>query len=263
MAAVQTVRCPKCGHENRPQAKFCANCGNPLAQPESAPKPPSSEAVPPAPVVAEEAKEAAKKIWDMVKTVVTVGGRTAWLELTNPEPILEGTVTEQLKVEALTPPSEPAFWGAVAIGVILLVFGLVGNWLFPFIATVAFLVLSWLKWRRPYFSILALTTLGGILGRQVPSLNLKVKTAQAEQQVIVYGDMTGDEPKVGDRIRVWGVFDDKAQTKARAWKLYVLDETGQPKGQPLVAPRLLPLVPVLFFVSLAMFVLALLMNVIR
>lgn len=263
MAAAQTVRCSKCGHENRPQAKFCANCGNPLAQPESAPKPPAPEAVPPAPVVAEEAKEAAKKIWDTVKTVVTVGGRTAWLELTNPEPILEGTVTEQLKVEALTPPSEPAFWGAVAIGVILLVFSLVGNWLFPFIATVAFLVLSWLKWRRPYFSILALTTLGGILGRQVPSLNLKVKTVQGEQQVIVYGDMTGDEPKVGDRIRVWGVFDDKAQTKARAWKLQVLDGTGQPKGQPLVAPRLFPLVPVLFFVSLAMFVLSLLMGALR
>ncbi|MGQ9463327.1 MAG: zinc ribbon domain-containing protein [Candidatus Fervidibacter sp.] len=263
MAAVQTVRCPKCGHENRPQAKFCANCGNPLALLERAPKPPPSEAVPPASVVTEEAKEAAKKIWDMVKTVVTVGGRTAWLELTNPEPVLEGTVTEQLKVEAITPPSEPAFWGAVAIGFILLVFSLVGNWLFPLIATVTFLVLSWLKWRRPYFSILALTTLGGILRRQAPSLNLKVKTAQGEQQVIVYGDMTGDEPKVGDRIQVWGVFDDKAQTKARAWKLHVLDETRQPKGQPLVAPRLLPLVPVLFFVSLVMFVLALLVSAIR
>lgn len=257
MASVQTVRCPKCGHENRFGAKFCAYCGNSLAQ-EGTPKPSPSEATSPATVTTEEAKEAAKKIWETVKTVVTVGGRTAWLELTNPEPALEGTVTEKLKVESVTAPSEPAFWGVVVAAVVLLVFTLTGKWLFPFLATVAFLVLSWLKWRRPYFSALALKGLGGILGKQVPNWNLKVNTLQGETQIILYGDAIGEEPQIGDRIRVWGIFDDKAQTKLRAWKIQVLDTAGQPKGQPFVAPRLYPLIPFLFFLSLALFVLALL-----
>jgi len=136
MAAIQTVRCQKCGHENRPGAKFCAHCGSPLPRPEDLPKPPPSDAAPPTPVVPEEAKEAAKKIWDIVKTVVTVGGRTAWLELTNPEPALEGTLTERLKVESVTMPKESAFWITVVAAIVLLVFALTGNWLLPFLAAV-------------------------------------------------------------------------------------------------------------------------------
>ncbi len=256
MASVQTVRCPKCGHENRIGAKFCAYCGTSLAQ-ESAPKPPPAEATPPATVTTEEAKEAARKIWDTVKTVVTIGGRTAWLELTNPEPVLEGTVTEKLKVESVTAPTEPAFWAVIGAAIVLLVFALTGKWLFPFLAAAAFLVLSWLRWRRPYFSALALKTLGGLLSKQVPSWNLKVKTSRSETQIIVYGEATGDEPQIGDRVRVWGIFDDKAQTKLRAWKIQVLDTAGQPKGQPFIVPRLYPLIPVLFFLSLALFILAL------
>jgi len=259
MASVQTVRCPKCGHENRAGAKFCVKCGTPLAQ-ESAPKPPPAGATPPATVSAEEAKEAARKIWNIVKTVVTVGSRTAWLELTNPEPAFEGTVAEKLKVESVTAPSEPAFWLAVVAAFVLFVIALTGKWLIPLIAAVVFLVLSWLKWRRPYFSLLALKTLGGVLSKQVPSWNFTVKTADREVQVIVYGEATGDEPQIGDRIKVWGIFDDKAQTKLRAWKVQALDNLGQPKGQPLSAPRLYPLIPVLFFISLALFVLALLMG---
>ncbi len=257
MAAVQTVRCPKCGHENRLGAKFCSHCGTPLAQEREKPSPSEST---PQTVAAEEAKEAAKKIWDTVKTVVTIGGRTAWLELTNPEPALEGTVTEKLKVDSVTAPSEPALWGAIGGGIVLLVFALTGKWLFPFLATVAFLVLSWLKWRKPYFSALALKTLGGIWGKQVPSWNLKVKAVHGEIQAVVYGDATGDEPQIGDQVRVWGIFDDKAQTKLRAWKIQTLNAAGQPKSQPFVAPRLYPLIPVLFFLSLILFVLALLSN---
>lgn len=257
MASVQTVRCPKCGHENRAGAKFCSNCGNRLVQ-EGEPQSPPSGITLPETVTAEEAKEAAKKIWDTVKTVVTVGSRTAWLELTNPEPAFEGTVVEKLKVESVTAPSEPAFWATVGAGVILLVFALTGKWLVPFIATVAFLVLSWLKWKRPYFSALSLKTLGGILGKQVPSWNLKVSTGRGEVQIVIYGDATGDEPQIGEKIRVWGIYDDKAQTKLRAWKIQALNEAGQPKGQPFVAPKLYPLIPVLFFLAFALFVIALL-----
>ncbi len=260
MASAQTVRCPKCGHENRLGAKFCVKCGTSLAQ-EGMPKPPPADATPPATVAAEEAKEAAKKIWDTVKTIVTVGGRTAWLELTNPEPALEGTVTEKLKIESVTTPNEPAFWATVGAALVLLVFALTGRWFIPFLATVAFLVLSWLRWRRPYFSALALKTLGGILGKQVPSWDLKVKTQQGEIQIFLYGEATGDEPEIGDRVKVWGIYDDKAQTKLRAWKIQALDNTGQPKGQPLTAPRLYPLIPVLFFLSLALLVIALLATI--
>ena len=257
MAAIQTVRCQKCGHENRLGAKFCAHCGSPLPRPEDLPKTPPPDATPPAPVVAEEAKEAAKKIWDIVKTVVTVGGRTAWLELTNPEPALEGTLTERLKVESVTMPKESAFWITVVASIVLFVFALTGKWLVPFLATVAFLVLSWLKWRRPYFSALSWTNLGGLLSKQVPSWNLKVRTDKGEVQVITYGETTGEEPQIGDRVLVWGIYDDKAQTRLRAWKIQAKDATGKPKGQPFTFPRLFPLVPTLFFLSLVMFVLSL------
>ena len=263
MAAVQTVRCQKCGRENRPGAKYCANCGSPLPRPEDLPKPPPSDATPPAPVVAEEAKEAAKKIWDTVKTVVTIGSRTAWLELTNPEPALEGTLIERLKVESVTMPKESAFWITVIAGIVLLVFALTGNWLFPFLATVAFLVLSWLKWRRPYFNALSWTNLGGLLSKQVPSWNLKVRTDKGEVQVVAYGEASGDEPQIGDRVLVWGIFDDKAQTRLRAWKIQTVDATGQPKGQPFTFQRLFPLVPTLFFLSLVMSVLSLLLALFR
>jgi hypothetical protein len=260
MAAIQTVRCQKCGHGNRLGAKFCSQCGSPLPRPEALPKPPPSDVTPPAPIVAEEAKEAAKKIWDIVKTVVTVGGRTAWLELTNPEPALEGALTERFKVESVTMPKESAFWMTVAAGIVLFVFALTGGWLFPFLATVAFLVLSWLKWRRPYFSAISWTNLGGLLSKQVPSWNLKVRTDKGEVQVITYGEATGDEPQIGDQVRVWGIFDDKAQTRLRAWKIQAVDATGQPKSQPFTFPRLFPLVPTLFFLSLVMFVLSLLAS---
>jgi hypothetical protein len=261
MAAIQTVRCQKCGHENRLGAKFCAHCGSPLPRPEDLPKTPPSDATPPAPIVTEEAKEAAKKLWEIVKTVVTVGGRTAWLELTNPEPVLEGTLTERLKVESVTMPKESAFWLTIVAGIVLLVFALTGGWLFPFLATVAFLVLSWLKWRRPYFSALSWTNLGGLLSKQVPSWNLKVRTDKGEVQVVAYGDASGDEPQIGDRVRVWGIFDDKAQTRLRAWKIQAMDATGKPKGQPFTFPRLFPLMPTLFFLSLVMFVLSLLASI--
>ena len=144
MASAQTVHCPKCGHENRAGAKFCVNCGTSLAQ-YGAPQPPPLDVRPPEKVAAEEAKEAAKKIWDTVKTVVTVGGRTAWLELSNPEPTFEGMVTERLKIESVTAPIEPAFWGAVGAAIVLLAFALSGRWFIPFLVTVAFLVLSCLN----------------------------------------------------------------------------------------------------------------------
>ncbi len=257
MAKVQTVRCPKCGHENKVGAKFCTNCGNSLAK-EGALKPTFAEAT--SSVTAEEAKEAAKKIWETVKTVATVGSRTAWIELAKPEPALEGKVTEKLKVESVTAPNELAIWGAILACIVLLVFALTGNWLLPLLATAAFLVLSWLRWKRPYFSVLALKTLGGILGKQVPNWNLKVKTAQGEIQIVIYGEATGDEPQIGEQVRIWGIFDDKAQTKLRAWKIQALDSTGQRKGQPFVAPRLFPLFPVLFFLSLVSLALALLIK---
>lgn len=260
MAAVKMIHCPNCGRGNRAGAKFCAYCGTPLSRSEDVPKPPPSDAAPPTHINAEEAKEAARKIWSTVKTVVTVGGRTAWLELTNPEPALEGIVAERLKIESVTPPKEAAFWGIIVAGIVLFVFALTGKWLIPFLSTVAFLVLSWLKWRYPYFSMLSWTNLAGLLNKQVPSLNLTIETARGEVQTIVYGNTVGDEPQVGERVRVWGVFDDKAQRKLRAWKIQTVDALGQPKGRPLIAPRLFPLVPTLFFLSLAMFVLSLLAS---
>ncbi len=263
MAAVQTVRCQKCGRENRAGAKFCTHCGTALPQtPPKEEAQPSPQAPPQVPALPKgEAVEAARKLWDWTKTVVTVGGRTAWQEVANPTASLEGKIVDKLKVEAVTPPNEPAFWAFVAAAVVLLVFGLTGQWLFPFIAAAVTLVLSWLRWRRPYFSPLAWKKLWGLFGKptQVPSLHLKVQTAKGETQVIFLGDGQGEEPDEGDGVRVWGIFDAKAQTQLRAWKAQALDEAGKPKGQPFLVPRLFPLIPLLFFASLGALLLALLL----
>ncbi len=249
MAATPTVRCPHCGRDNRVGARFCAGCGKPLTA-ESAPPPqaPSTPAV-----AQEEAVKAAQKLWDIAKTVVTVGGRTAWQELTNPSPALDGTVAERFEAEAITPPNEPAFWAFVASVIVLAVFALAGRWFFPFVATVVTLVLSWLRWKRPFFSPLAWKGLLSLLGRpaQVPSAYLKVQTPTGEVQVTLLGERQGELPQVGDRLRLWGIYEDKAMTKLRAWKVQRIDEAGQPQGEPCQAPRLFPFVPALFFASLA------------
>jgi hypothetical protein len=213
----------------------------------------------------EEAAEAARKLWDFVKTVVTVGGRTAWLELVNPPVALEGTVSDRLDVEAVTPPNEPAFWGFIAAAMVLAVFALTGQWVFPLLATVTTLVLSWLRWRRPYFSPLAWKRLLSLIGKpaQVPSAYLKIQTATGLVQVALIGERQGDLPAVGDRVQVWGIADDKAATQLRAWKLQPLNAAGQPAGKPCLAPRLVPLVPALFFASLGATVLAWLVNLVR
>lgn len=41
------MKCPKCGFDNPPEAKFCGKCGEPLAAPTPAPPmpPPAGEAV--------------------------------------------------------------------------------------------------------------------------------------------------------------------------------------------------------------------------
>lgn len=269
MAATPTVKCPQCGRENRPKAKFCAGCGTSLQRP--GPKqgpavekaPPSGQPRLPAPALPkEEAAEAAKRLWDWAKTVVAVGGRTAWSELTNPSVTLEGTVTETLKVDAVTPPMEPGFWWFTGIGLVMLVSGLSGHWLIPLIGSTVTLFLSWRRQARPYFSTLTPRRLAGLFGKthQVPSLLLKVQSERGQTQVQLIGEGQGEEPGQGDRVQVWGIFDDKEETRLRAWKVQVVDEKGKPQGQAFLVPRLLPLAPTLFFVSTGSFLLALLIH---
>jgi len=216
-------------------------------------------------VAKEEAAKAAQKLWDITKTVVTIGGRTAWQELTDPPAALDGTVTERFEVEAITPPNEPAFWVFVASVIVLAVFALAGHWFFPFVATVVALVLSWLRWKRPFFSPLALKGLLSLLGKpaQVPSAYLKVQAPTGEVQVSLIGERQGELPQVGDRLRLWGIYEDKAMTKLRAWKVQRIDEAGQPKGEPCQVPRLFPFVPALFFASLALTLLGWLLSLWR
>jgi len=216
-------------------------------------------------VAKEEAAKAAQKLWDITKTVVTIGGRTAWQELTDPPAALDGTVTERFEVEAITPPNEPAFWVFVASVIVLAVFALAGHWFFPFVATVVTLVLSWLRWKRPFFSPLALKGLLSLLGKpaQVPSAYLKVQAPTGEVQVSLIGERQGELLQVGDRLRLWGIYEDKAMTKLRAWKVQRIDEAGQPKGEPCQVPRLFPFVPALFFASLALTLLGWLLSLWR
>ncbi|MCS7225345.1 MAG: zinc ribbon domain-containing protein [Armatimonadetes bacterium] len=252
----QSTICQKCGRENRATARFCSSCGTPLTREEEKPLAP-----PPVSEGPQEGLEAARKLWDWTKTVVTVGARTAWNELVNPPPVAQGEVTEKVKLDAAMAPSEPSFFVLVAGSALLMLMALTGNWLAPLTAGLVTLVLSWLRWRRPYFSPLAWQSIAGIFGKSpmVPALHFRLKTDHQDVLVAAIGPFNGPEPAEGDRVKVWGIYDDKDQTRLRAWMI-VKEHPSDPAPAPFTVPRLFPFIPVAFFVSLAAFAIAVLLQ---
>ena len=55
------MNCPQCGHLNKPDAAFCAQCGAPLSQPTAAPPPPP---------IAVTQKKGSSSTWIIVVVVI-------------------------------------------------------------------------------------------------------------------------------------------------------------------------------------------------
>ncbi len=279
-------QCPKCGHTNRSDAKFCGKCGATLSPP--APSVSAAEVadkakemaakagavVGPAAAkagaaIAPVAKEAAVKGWAGSKRgmsffarVVTVGGRAAYSEIFGPLPAAHGQVTTPPTASTVPAPVEPA--------AILFVISLLAGWLIfalqglsraVAIAAifVALLALSWLGIRRPYFTRMTFSGLVGRLRRrgqapQVPIYRFRITEGTSGQplDVLMVGERKGRAISQGALVELWGIRD-PGRNELRAWKVETVDASGQPVGA-LTAPRLIPLTVALFLPALLILV---------
>ena len=212
-------KCPKCGQDNRPGSRFCAVCGGPIAGPANAGTGvQASAAVPPAavgPVVAKAgaaiapvAKQAAAKGWagskrgvGFLARVFTIGGRAAYSEVFGSLPTASGQVA--------APPNEAAVAEPIETAALVFVLALLGGWLaftLPprgtaiviIAAPLVLLVLSWLGFRRPYFTKMTFTGLAGRMrnrgrARQVPIYKFQVyeQTTGQPLDVVMVGPRQG------------------------------------------------------------------------
>ena len=259
-------QCPKCGHTNRPDAKFCAKCGGTLTL--AGPSVSAAEVADKAKEIAAKAgaaiapvaNEAAIKGWAGSKRgmsffarMVTVGGRAAYSEIFRPLPAAHGQVTTLPTASTVPAPVEPA--------AILFVISLLAGWLVfalhglsraVAIAAifVVLLALSWLGIRRPYFTRM---TFGGLVGRlrkrgqapQVPIYRFRVTEASGQPlDVLMVGERKGRAISQGALVELWGIRD-PGRNELRAWRIETVDASGQPVDV-LTAPRLIPLTVALF-----------------
>jgi len=207
------------------------------------------------------ARQAAAKGWagskrsmSFLARVVTVGGRAAYSELFGPLPVAGGQVATSPTAAMVPAPFEfPA---------LLFVLVLLGEWLvfaLPSVtqgivilaALMALLLLSWLGFRRPYFTVLTLTGLIGRLrnrGRplRVPIYKFQVveRTGGQPLDVVMIGPQKGVRVAAGAIVELWGVRH-PGRNELRAWRVESVDATGQSRGV-LTVPRLIPLTVALF-----------------
>jgi len=212
--------------------------------------------------VAPVAKEAAVKGWagskrgmSLFARVMTVGGRATYSEVFSPLPATRGQVTISPTASTAPAPVEPA---AVAFFIISLlaawlVFTLPGLSRIVTIAGIFILLLalSWLGVRQPYFTRI---TFDGLLSRlrrrgpvpQVPVYKFRITEGMTGQPlgVVMIGERKGGDILQGALVELWGIRAPK-QNELRAWKVQVVDASGQPLGT-VTAPRLIPLSVALF-----------------
>jgi len=275
-------QCPKCGHANRPNAKFCARCGATLTP--SAPSVSAAEVAEKAKQMAAKvgatvgpaaakagaavtpvAKEAVVKGWAGSKRgmsffarVVTVGGRAAYSEIFSPPPVAHGQVSAPPVESTVPAPVEPA--------AILFVISLLAGWLIfalqglnravSLIAIfIVLLILSWLGVRRPYFTRMTFSGLVARLRRrgqrpQVPIYKFRISEETTGQplDVVMVGERKGDALYQGALVELWGIRE-PGRNELRAWRVETWDASGQPVGT-LTAPRLIPLTVALFLPAL-------------
>ncbi len=267
--------CPKCGHSNRTDARFCGKCGATLSPPadsvsaaEVADKAKEMAAKAGA-AIAPVAKEAAIKGWTGSKRgmsffarVVTVGGRAAYSEVFGPLPAAHGQVTTPPTVSTVPAPVEPsAILFVISLLAGWLVFALQGLSRAVAIAAifVVMLALSWLGIRRPYFTRM---TFSGLVARllrrgqppQVPIYRFRIAEGTGGQplDVLMVGERKGRAISQGTLVELWGIRE-PGRNELRTWKVEALDVSGQPVGT-LTAPRLIPLTVALFLPALLILV---------
>jgi hypothetical protein len=269
-------QCPKCGQDNRPGSRFCAVCGGPIAGPANAGAGvQASAAIPPAavgPVVAKAsaaiapvAKQAAAKGWagskrgvGFLARVFTIGGRAAYSEVFGSLPTASGQVAAPPNEAAVAEPIEPA--------ALVFVLALLGGWLaftLPprgtaiviIAAPLVLLVLSWLGFRRPYFTKMTFTGLAGRMrnrgrARPVPIYKFQVyeQTTGQPLDVVMVGPRQGSALAPGANVHLWGIRH-PGRNELRTWRVEAVDSTGKPLGL-LTAPRLIPLTVALFLPSI-------------
>lgn len=238
--------CHKCGASNRLDAKFCKSCGAPLAQ------------TPPA-----AAKVGAI---ERIKNVATLGLRAAYKELFEPSPVLVGTVRSVSVNEAAEAKFEPMWLLAIFAWLIGLSLTFAPRILLGFLllcaACVFLLSLSWRSSGKPYISALSWLVLANALskgGAKVTAIVMRMQDEHGRDvEVTLLGEPSGIAPGVGEQVQVWGVYEDSARRKIRAWKVQVIGADKGEKVEPLRTQRLLPLIPLLLFPYLGFALLALL-----
>ena len=77
--------------------------------------------------------------------------------------------------------------------------------------------------------------------KQEPALILHVADEARSRsfQVMIVGTRNGPEPRYGDRVRAWGVWDAGTPT-LRAWRVDVVERAGQPAGHTCCTRRPMP-----------------------
>lgn len=264
------LTCPKCGKSNRATARFCIACGGSLAgampvQPGIAQQvhgmagrvaqaaAPAAQravqaAVPVAQQAAQQSWQASKHGMNWFTRLITGGGRSAYTEIINPQPVIAGQV--------VAPPQED--WVGTPLEVSALVFylSLLLGWLVFLLpewwqqllvilgSVLVLLILNFIGLRRPAFSRLFWTK---ILGRakQVPRLTCQVQDQRTGRPVrlTIIGPHTPGVLYQGANLLAYGLRD-AGQNEIRAWKID-LDN-----GQSVIAPRLMPLAAIMLLTPL-------------
>ncbi|MCS7253149.1 MAG: zinc ribbon domain-containing protein [Armatimonadota bacterium] len=239
-------QCPKCGVQNKLSAKFCRGCGAPLAQ--KAPVAGRGTAI------------------ETLKNVATVGLRAAYRELFDPQPQLAGTVSGVSVSESAEVKFEPMWLVAICAWLVGLSLAFAPRVLSGFLLLItACIILLFLSWRssgKPYISLLSWLALASAFskgGAKVTAVSMKVRDRSGQDvEVTFIGELSGVAPSVGEQIQVWGVYEDGARTRMRAWKAQVVSAGESERTEPLRTQRLLPLIPLLLFPYLGFALLALL-----
>lgn len=187
-------------------------------------------------------------------SILTLGGRAAYTEVTNPQPALEGFVVGQPTRSWAQPVQEPSAYiflvSLLAVWLLLLPRPAVGLLLWAGIAVIL-LLLAWRGTRRPFFSLLTFRRLWQRLRRR--PANVAALTFSMQRQTLPGGPsvpvtVLGYDPKgalaASTFVRVYGIFSADGTT-LRAWRILTIDGSGRLAGA-LTAPRLVPMVVALF-----------------
>ena len=259
---MHTHNCPFCGQANRVGARFCAGCGKDMSAPDAPGviQKAAGVAAQAGRAVAPVAQQAAVAGWrggkrgaGFLARVLTLGGRAAYTEITNPSPIAAGQITGPLTPRVLATPLE----GAAVIFAVFVLFG----WLVIFLPEVrqialaiggsvmALFALNFAGVRRPFFTTMTFDRFfrGS---RQVKAVDFHLHDRQSNQSLRV--EMRGTEGAIplvsGMFVQVYGVRD-KAQGVIRAWRVDAVDQNWQ-TYTTFLAPRLIPLTVGLFLPAL-------------